>query len=206
MPLLVIVRHGQSAWNLENRFTGEVDVDLTPLGRQEAASAGKAVKGIHFSQAFTSVLQRAIETLRIILEEAGCPDLPVTRDPALNERNYGQLQGLNKAECARQYGDRQVAIWRRSYSERPPGGESLRDTAARVIPYYTHQIAPHLQKGENILIVAHGNSLRSLMMYLEKIGEDAISEVDIPTGIPRQYTMDDTLKILHVDYLRPAAP
>jgi len=201
MPLLAIVRHGQSAWNLENRFTGEVDVDLTPLGREEARSAGKKLGHIPFSRCFTSVLKRAIETLEIILEEMHRQDLPIIHNKALNERNYGQLQGLNKAETAKKYGDQQVAVWRRSYSVRPPGGESLQDTAARVIPYYTKEIEPYLKKGENILIAAHGNSLRALMMHLEHIGEDKIATVDLPTGIPRLYTFDEQLKLLSVDYL-----
>jgi 2,3-bisphosphoglycerate-dependent phosphoglycerate mutase len=201
MPLLSIVRHGQSAWNLENRFTGEVDVDLTPLGREEARSAGKKLAHISFSRCFTSVLRRAIETLDIILEEAHQPQLPVTRDKALDERNYGQLQGLNKAETAKKYGDEQVAIWRRSYNVRPPGGESLEDTARRVIPYYTREIEPCLKKGENILIVAHGNSLRALMMHLELISENKISTVDLPTGVPRLYTFDPQLNLQTVAYL-----
>ena len=201
MPLLVIVRHGQSTWNLENRFTGEVDVDLTPLGREEARSAGKKLTNIHFSRCFTSMLKRAIETLDIILEETHRQGLPIIRDKALNERNYGQLQGLNKAETAKKYGDQQVAIWRRSYSVRPPGGESLADTAARVIPYYTKDIEPYLKKGEHILIVAHGNSLRALMMHLEHIGEDKIAFVDLPTGHPRLYTFDEQLKLVSADYL-----
>ncbi|HEY8970752.1 MAG TPA: 2,3-bisphosphoglycerate-dependent phosphoglycerate mutase [Puia sp.] len=201
MPLLSIVRHGQSAWNLENRFTGEVDVDLTPLGREEARSAGKKLAHIPFSRCFTSVLRRAIETLDIILKEAHQSQLPVTRDKALNERNYGQLQGLNKAETAKKYGDEQVAIWRRSYNVRPPGGESLEDTARRVIPYYVREIEPCLKKGENILIVAHGNSLRALMMHLEHIAEDKISKVDLPTGIPRLYTFDAQLDLQTVVYL-----
>jgi len=201
MPLLAIVRHGQSAWNLENRFTGEVDVDLTPLGREEAQAAGKKLAHIPFSRCFTSVLNRAIETLGIILEEMHRQDLPIVYDKALNERNYGQLQGLNKAETAKKYGDEQVAIWRRSYAVRPPGGESLQDTAARVIPYYTKHIEPALKKGENILIVAHGNSLRALMMHLEGIGEDKIATVDLPTGHPRLYTFDEQLKLLSADYL-----
>jgi len=201
MPLLSIVRHGQSAWNLENRFTGEVDVDLTPLGREEARSAGKKLAHIPFSRCFTSVLRRANETLEIILEEAHQPLLPVTCDKALNERNYGQLQGLNKTETAKKYGDEQVAIWRRSYNVRPPGGESLEDTARRVIPYYVRDIEPCLKKGENILIVAHGNSLRALMMHLEHISEDKISTVDLPTGIPRLYTFDEQLNLQTVVYL-----
>jgi len=201
MPLLVLVRHGQSVWNLENRFTGEVDVDLTPLGREEARAAGKKLKSIAFSNGFTSVLRRAEETLSLILEETGHPGLPVTRSKALNERNYGDLQGLNKAEMAKKYGEEQIALWRRSYSVRPPGGESLQDTAARVIPYYEQEIEPLLKKGKNILVVAHGNSLRSLMMHLEAISEAAIAEVNIPTGLPRQYRLDANGKIEEVVYL-----
>ncbi len=201
MPLLVIVRHGQSVWNLENRFTGNVDVDLTALGREEARSAGKKLKGIPFFQAFTSLLRRAEETLTLILEETGHPDLPVTRDEALNERCYGSLQGMNKSEMAEKYGADQVAVWRRSYEIRPPGGESLRDTADRVIPYYRSAIEPLLRQQENILIVAHGNSLRALMMELEKLSPQAIEEVDIATGIPRLYTLTPELKISDVRYL-----
>jgi 2,3-bisphosphoglycerate-dependent phosphoglycerate mutase len=201
MPLLVLVRHGQSTWNLENRFTGEVDVALTPLGREEARAAGKKLKGISFSRCFTSVLQRAAETLTLILEESGHPDLPVIRNKALNERNYGQLQGLNKAETAQKYGEHQVAVWRRSYAVRPPGGESLEDTAARVIPYYKKEIEPLLKRRENILIVAHGNSLRALMMYLEHISEDKIADVNLPTGIPRQYNLNEQLQVEKAIYL-----
>lgn len=189
MSLLVLVRHGQSLWNLENRFTGEEDVPLTPQGREEARVAGNMLKTLTFSQGFTSVLQRAIDTMTIILETAGYPDLPVTRNRALNERNYGQLQGLNKAEVAKKYGEEQVTEWRRSFSIRPPGGESLADTAARVIPYYQSSIEPFLKKGQNILIIAHGNSLRSLLMYLEKINEADISHVDLATGQPRGYEL-----------------
>jgi len=189
MSLLVLVRHGQSLWNLENRFTGEEDVPLTPQGREEARAAGNMLKTVTFSQGFTSVLQRAIDTMTIILDTAGYPDLPVTRNRALNERNYGQLQGLNKAEVAKEYGEEQVVEWRRSFSVRPPGGESLADTAGRVIPYYQRAIEPLLKEGQNILIVAHGNSLRSLLMYLEKINEAEISHVDLPTGQPRAYEL-----------------
>jgi 2,3-bisphosphoglycerate-dependent phosphoglycerate mutase len=189
MSLLVLVRHGQSTWNLENRFTGEEDVPLTPQGREEARAAGNMLKTVTFSQGFTSVLQRAIDTMTIILDTAGYPDLPVTRNRALNERNYGQLQGLNKAQVSIKYGEEQVTEWRRSFSVRPPGGESLEDTAGRVIPYYQGAIEPLLKKGQNILIVAHGNSLRSLLMYLEKINEADISHVDLPTGQPRAYEL-----------------
>lgn len=201
MPLLVLVRHGQSAWNLENRFTGEVDVDLTPLGRQEARTAGEKLKPFSFAHGFTSVLSRAIETMSLILETSGHPDLPISRDKALNERNYGDLQGLNKSDIAKKYGDHQVAIWRRSYAVRPPGGESLQDTATRVLTYYNKEIQPLLNKGENILIVAHGNSLRALMMYLEQLSEEEIAEVNLPTGTPRLYTLNEELKIEKVAYL-----
>lgn len=201
MSLLVLVRHGQSTYNLENRFTGEVDVPLTPRGREEARAAGQKLKDIPFAHAFTSVLQRAIETLRIILEEAHQQQLPITCDRALNERNYGRLEGRNKAEVAKEYGNEQVAIWRRSFSVRPPGGESLSDTAARVIPYYQKNIAPLLGKGENILVVAHGNSLRALMMYLGKISEEDIPHIDLPTGAPRRYILNDKTEIEKVDYL-----
>lgn len=201
MPLLVLVRHGQSVWNLENRFTGDVDIALTPLGRQEARAAGEKLKGFSFSHGFTSILQRAIETMTLILEVSGHPDLPVSRDKALNERNYGQLQGLNKAEIATKYGDHQVAIWRRSYGVHPPGGESLQDTAARVLLYYGKAIEPLLKQGNNILIVAHGNSLRALMMYLEHLSEEEIAAVSLPTGTPRSYTLNEQLKIENVAYL-----
>ncbi|HEY4209240.1 MAG TPA: 2,3-bisphosphoglycerate-dependent phosphoglycerate mutase [Puia sp.] len=201
MPLLSIVRHGQSAWNLENRFTGDVDVELTPVGREEARLAGHKLAHTSFSRCFTSVLKRAIETLELILEEAHQPGLPVTRDIALNERSYGQLQGLNKADTAKKYGEEQVALWRRSYTVRPPGGESLEDTVHRVIPYYTREIEPCLKRGENILVVAHGNSLRALMMHLEHIGEDKISKVDLPTGVPRIYRFDPQLNLQSASYL-----
>ena len=201
MPLLVLVRHGQSTWNLENRFTGETDIPLTALGRDEARIAGAKLRDIPFAHGFTSVLQRAIDTMTLLLEEAHQPELPVTRNRALNERNYGQLQGLNKAQVAKQYGDKQVAIWRRSYAIRPPGGESLADAAARVIPYYQNEIEPLLKNDKNLLVVAHGNSLRSLVMFLEHIGEEAIADFDLPTGIPRRYMLDDELHIRQVGYL-----
>ena len=198
MSLLVIVRHGQSEWNLQNRFTGEVDVDLTDTGRKEAHEAGKELKTIKFDYCFTSVLRRAEETLDIILKEINQENIPIKRDKALNERNYGDLQGLNKTETANQYGAGQVAIWRRSYDVRPPGGESLADTAARVIPYYKKEIEPLLTGNVNILIVAHGNSLRALMMHLENISPDEITKIDLPTGQPRLYTFDEDLKIIRV--------
>jgi 2,3-bisphosphoglycerate-dependent phosphoglycerate mutase len=201
MSLLILVRHGQSSYNLENRFTGELDVPLTEKGREEAIAAGKKLKAIPLSDGFTSLLQRAIDTMTLILLETGHTGLPVTRDRALNERNYGELQGLNKAEVARQYGNEQVAIWRRSFSVRPPGGESLEDTAARVIPYYHRMIEPLLLEGKNILVVAHGNSLRALMMQLEGIGPDEITQVDLPTGTPRLYSFDERMHLEKVEYL-----
>jgi 2,3-bisphosphoglycerate-dependent phosphoglycerate mutase len=201
MPILVIVRHGQSAWNLENRFTGETDVPLTELGREEARAAGGKLRAVRFTHGFTSVLQRAIETMTLVLDAAGQRQLPVTRNRALNERNYGDLQGLNKKEVAATYGDEQVALWRRSFSVRPPGGESLADTAARVLPYYRSAVEPLLHDSKNVLIVAHGNSLRALMMHLENISETAIADIDLPTGIPRRYLFDDALRIENVTYL-----
>jgi 2,3-bisphosphoglycerate-dependent phosphoglycerate mutase len=201
MPTLVLVRHGQSEWNLQNRFTGEIDVPLTPKGRMEACAAGIKLQGFTFAHAFTSLLIRAIETLGLILEQTGQTDCPVSRDRALNERNYGQLQGLNKAEVAKQYGDAQVTLWRRSYAVRPPGGESLADTAARILPYYHASIEPLLQAGKDALIVAHGNSLRALMMLLEGISEEAIEDVDLPTGVPRRYELDAALRIIKAGYL-----
>jgi len=197
MPLLILVRHGQSSWNLENKFTGEEDPPLTAQGREEARAAGRKIADIPLSHGFTSVLQRAIDTMTLILETAGRPELPVTRAAALNERNYGRLQGLNKAQVAAQYGEEQVAVWRRSFSVRPPGGESLADTAARVIPYYQRAIEPLLRQGQTILVVAHGNSLRSLMMYLEQLNEEEIERIDLPTGIPRLYRMDDNGRLIY---------
>jgi 2,3-bisphosphoglycerate-dependent phosphoglycerate mutase len=201
MPLFTLVRHGQSTYNLQNRFTGNLDVPLTPLGETEAHAAGKKLKGFLFHAAYTSMLKRAQETLRIILAEMDQTTLPVLKNAALNERMYGDLQGLNKTETAQKYGAAQVEIWRRSYEVRPPGGESLEDTYHRAVPYFQLEIAPKLLAGENILVVAHGNSLRALKMYLENISREAITKVDIPTGIARVYTLDGNLKIMSVDYL-----
>jgi len=197
---LVIVRHGQSQWNLENKFTGEVDVPLTALGREEALNTGRKLKGIIFGRAFTSLLIRAQETLQIILQVIDQLSIPVIKDKALNERNYGDLQGLNKATMAEKYGNEQIDIWRRSYEVVPPGGESLKDTAARVLPYYKKNIEPLLKK-ENILISAHGNSLRALMMYLENIDAAKIPLVNIPTGASRVYEMNEELKVVSAKYL-----
>jgi 2,3-bisphosphoglycerate-dependent phosphoglycerate mutase len=201
MSIFVIVRHGQSQWNLENRFTGEVDVPLTEIGIAEAHEAGKKLKGYRFAEAFTSQLTRAQETLQIILEEIDQPSITVIKDKRFNERNYGQLQGLDKAETAKKYGEGQVEIWRRSYEVAPPGGESLADTAARVIPCYKNRICPLLATGENILLVAHGNSLRALMMQLENISVDKIPDINIPTGVPRIYELGKNLEMLSVRYL-----
>ncbi len=196
MPNLVLIRHGQSQWNLENRFTGWVDQPLSPKGEQEAKEAGEKLKGMQFDLAFTSVLQRAINTYKIAVKTAGI-NVPVEEDKALNERMYGDLQGLNKDECREKFGAEQVHIWRRSYDTPPPGGESLKDTAERVLPYYHSKIEPELKAGKNILIVAHGNSLRALIMYLEKLSGDEIVKVEIPTGVPILYELDADLNVVN---------
>jgi 2,3-bisphosphoglycerate-dependent phosphoglycerate mutase len=196
MATLVLVRHGESQWNLENRFTGWVDVPLSPKGVTEARSAGITLKGMVFTKAFTSKLKRAQDTLKLILEEMGVQDLPVEEDEALNERHYGDLQGLNKAETAKKFGDEQVHIWRRSYDIAPPNGESLKDTAARTLPYFRSKILPEIQKGRNILVAAHGNSLRSIVMELDKLTKEQVLKLNIPTGIPITYEIDQALKVL----------
>ena len=201
MALLTLIRHGQSIYNLQNRFTGNLDVELTPLGEEEARSAGQRLKGFHFDIAYTSMLKRAWETLRIILEEIQQTDIPIIKNLALNERMYGNLQGLNKAETALKYGDAQVDIWRRSFDVRPPDGESLEDTFNRTVPFYKSEIEPKLIAGKNVLIVAHGNSLRALKMYLENISPEAIVQVNIPTGRPRNYNFNQNMKITSVNYL-----
>ena len=201
MAQLTLVRHGQSTYNLENRFTGSLDVPLTLLGEDEARLAGQKLKDFRFDVAYTSTLVRAWETLRIILEEIEQTSLPIIKNSALNERMYGSLQGLNKAETALKYGEAQIEIWRRSYEVRPPDGESLEDTYHRTVPYYQWEIEPKLKTGKNVLIVAHGNSLRALKMYLENISPEEIVKVNIPTGTPRNYLFDGNLKILSVDYL-----
>ena len=193
MPLFVIVRHGQSQWNLENRFTGNTDTPLTDLGRHEAREAGallKANQPPNFKIGFTSVLQRAIETMSIILDEIGQADLPLERSDALNERMYGDLQGMNKNEAETRFGAEQVFRWRRGYTDLPPHGESLADTHTRVIAYFKATILPHLQAGQPVLVVAHGNSLRALMMELEHISPGDIEKIELATGIPRQYNYD----------------
>lgn len=201
MPTLVLVRHGQSQWNLENRFTGWVDVPLSELGEKEARAAGEKLKSYKFNVAFTSALQRAQRTLALIFQVGGFKDIPVYMDQALNERHYGGLQGLNKAETAKKYGEEQVKIWRRSYDVPPPKdetgySESLKDTAARTLPYYDSRIAPRLKQGENVLVAAHGNSLRSIVMHLENLTKEQVLELNLETGVPRVYEMDKDLKIL----------
>lgn len=201
MAFLTLIRHGQSTYNLQNRFTGNTDVELTPLGEEEAKLAGKKLVNITFSIAYTSMLRRAQETLRIVLEEMKQTTIPIVKTLAFNERKYGDLQGLDKAETVLKYGEAQVEIWRRSYDVCPPEGESLKDTFKRVVPYYKQEIEPKLKAGKNILTVAHGNSLRALMMYLENISPEGISEVNIATGSPRLYTFDKELKLINVHYL-----
>lgn len=197
MPRLVLIRHGQSQWNLENRFTGWIDIPLSPIGEEEARKAGEKLKGYKFDEAFTSVLVRAIRTYEIVVETAGFTNLPLEKDKALNERMYGDLQGLNKDETRKKFGDEQVRLWRRSYEIRPPNGESLKETAARVLPYYFSRIEPDLKAGKNILIVAHGNSLRALIMHLENISKDDIIKLEIPTGVPLVYDLDASLNIIN---------
>lgn len=201
MPKLVIVRHGQSQWNLENRFTGWIDIDLSPKGVEEAKSAGKKLVGYKFDKAFTSALTRAQRTLDIILEEIDQKGIPVEKDKALNERMYGDLQGLNKDETRHKFGAEQVHIWRRSYDIAPPNGESLKDTAARVMPYWNEKIVPELSNGRSILISAHGNSLRALVMHLENLSKDEILQTEIPTGVPKVYELTGDLKIVETKYL-----
>ena len=201
MAQLVLIRHGESQWNLENRFTGWVDVPLTPKGEQEARDAGKKLKAFQFDCAFTSVLVRAKETLRLVLEEIGQTTIPIEENKALNERMYGELQGLNKTETAQKYGEQQVKIWRRSFDVPPPGGESLKDTAERVLPYYENRIRPALLADNTVLVVAHGNSLRSLVMQLEHLSKEAVLELNIPTGAPLWYEMDKLGEVVGHRYL-----
>ncbi len=228
---LVLVRHGQSTWNLENLFTGWVDVDLTEQGRKEAAAAGKLLKaeGFRFDVAFTSTLKRAIRTLWIITDEMDLLWVPVTRAWQLNERHYGALQGLDKAQTVEKHGAEQVKIWRRSYDIPPPplelsderhprfdpryagldpkdlpATESLKETLARVKPYWEKQIAPELKAGRNVIVVAHGNSLRALVMMLDGMSPDEILEFNIPTGVPISYELDANLKALSRRFLGDA--
>src|SRR5215467_1783967 len=190
--LLVLVRHGQSEWNLTNQFTGWKDVDLTETGVKEARAAGRALKqqGIRFDVGFTSALKRAQRSLDLMLEELGQPGIPVFKDLALNERDYGDLSGLNKDDARKRWGEEQVHIWRRSYDVAPPGGESLRDTAARVLPYYIKEILPHVLRGERTLVTAHGNSLRALVMVLDRLGPKEIIARELATGVPLVYHLN----------------
>ena len=228
MYKLVLVRHGQSTWNLENRFTGWTDVDLTDLGKAEALEAGKLLKdgGYDFDIAYTSVLKRAIKTLGIVQDVMNLDWLPVVRAWQLNERHYGSLQGLNKAEMAEKFGEAQVKVWRRSYDVPPPAleltderhpkfdrryasltpeqlpaTESLKITLERVLPYWTSTLAPEIKSGKRVLVVAHGNSIRALVKYLDNISEAEITELNIPTGLPLVYELDANLKPIKHYYL-----
>jgi len=225
MPRLVLIRHGQSAWNLENRFTGWWDVDVTAKGAEEARAAGRLMrdKGLDFDMTFTSLQTRAIKTLDLALEEMGRLWLPVEKDWHLNERHYGGLTGLDKAETAAKHGDAQVHIWRRSFDVPPPplepgspydlsqdrryagidipATESLKDTIARVLPYWNDRIAPALQDGQRVLISAHGNSLRALVKHLSDIPDDEITSLEIPTGQPIVYDLDNDLTAVDRYYL-----
>ena len=201
MPKLILLRHGESQWNLENRFTGWVDVPLSAKGEQEARSAGELLKDFSIDELFTSVLIRAMDTARIALDVRGKGDLPTKRDQALNERMYGDLQGLNKAETAEKFGAEQVHIWRRSYDVPPPNGESLKDTAARTIPYFEANILPEIKAGKNVLVVAHGNSLRSIVMFLDNMTREQVLELNIPTGVPLVYDFDACGNIVGKKYL-----
>lgn len=228
MKKIVLLRHGESLWNQENRFTGWTDVDLTPKGLEEAKAAGKLLSrnGFTFDVAHTSVLKRAIRTLWVTLDEMDRMWIPTMLNWRLNERHYGALQGLNKAETAKKYGDKQVLIWRRSYDTQPPAitiqderypgfdlryqnltadempvAESLRDTVARFLPYWINTITPQIQSGLKVIIVAHGNSLRALIKHLDNISDQAILDYNIPTGIPLVYELDDNLKPLQNYYL-----
>jgi 2,3-bisphosphoglycerate-dependent phosphoglycerate mutase len=189
--LLVLLRHGQSEWNLKNLFTGWRDVDLTEQGVAEARAAGQKLKarGIKFDVAFTSVLKRAQRTLDLTLAEMGQKNIPVFEDAALNERDYGDLVGLNKDEARKKWGDEQVHKWRRSYGVAPPGGESLKDTVARTLPYFEKEILPRVLRGERTLVAAHGNSLRALIMVLEKLSPEAIVKRELATGVPIVYRL-----------------
>jgi 2,3-bisphosphoglycerate-dependent phosphoglycerate mutase len=190
--LLVLVRHGQSEWNLKNLFTGWRDVDLTDKGVAEARAAGRQLKalGLRFDVAYTSALVRAQRTMDLMLEELGQRSLQVIRDQALNERDYGDLSGLNKDDARKRWGDEQVHVWRRSYDVAPPGGESLKDTAARVLPYYIQDILPRVLRGERVLVSAHGNSLRALVMVLDHLSPQEIVKREIATGVPLIYRLN----------------
>jgi 2,3-bisphosphoglycerate-dependent phosphoglycerate mutase len=190
--LLVLLRHGQSEWNLENLFTGWRDVDLSPTGVEEAKAAGRRMKahGIAFDLVFTSALIRAQRTLQLALAEMGLNGLPEERDLALNERDYGDLSGLNKDDARKKWGEEQVHIWRRSYDINPPGGESLKDTVARALPYYCQNILPPVLGGKRVLVAAHGNSLRALVMVLDRLTPETIPTMELATGVPLVYRLN----------------
>jgi len=231
MHKLVLIRHGESQWNKENRFTGWKDIDLSEKGREEALAAGKLLKarGFTFDEAYTSVLKRAIRTLWIILDEMDLMWIPETKSWLLNERHYGALQGLNKAETAAQYGEEQVQIWRRSFDIPPdpleesderylgndpryrsiekgkfPKTECLKDTVARAVPYFQEEILPKVKDGKRLIVAAHGNSLRAIVKYLDNISDADIVNLNIPTGIPLVYELDDDLRVIKSEYLGDA--
>jgi 2,3-bisphosphoglycerate-dependent phosphoglycerate mutase len=195
MSTLVLIRHGQSLWNAENRFTGWVDVPLTEQGRDEARRAAEHLGGLRFDVAYTSMLSRAQETLDIILKAIG-QSPPIIRDQALNERHYGDLQGLNKADTAARYGEQQVKLWRRSYDVAPPNGESLALTAKRTLPFFERAIGGDLRQGKHVLVVAHGNSNRSIIMDLEKMTGEQVVALELETGVPIVYEIGDGMKVM----------
>lgn len=196
--ILVLVRHGQSEWNAKNLFTGWKDPDLTQVGVDEAKSAGVKLKaaGYTFELAYTSELLRAQKTLDLMLAELGQSDMAITRNIALNERDYGDLSGLNKDDAREKWGPEQVHIWRRSYDTPPPGGESLKDTAARTLPYFDAEIMPQVKAGKTIIVAAHGNSLRSIVMQLDKLSREEVIALEIATGVPIVYKLDSDGKVL----------
>jgi 2,3-bisphosphoglycerate-dependent phosphoglycerate mutase len=200
---LVLVRHGQSDWNLKNLFTGWKDPDLSPKGVEEAKAAGQRLKakGLKFDMCFTSALTRAQHTLKLILGELGQTGLHETRDQALNERDYGELTGLNKDDARAKWGEEQVLVWRRSYDVPPPGGESLKDTLARSLPYYMHMIQPHVLEGKTVLVAAHGNSLRSLIMAIEGLTPEQILKRELDTGVPVIYKLNANSTPAKIDVL-----
>jgi 2,3-bisphosphoglycerate-dependent phosphoglycerate mutase len=201
MPKLVLIRHGQSLWNQENRFTGWVDVPLTAQGEQEATKAGEKLRGVHFDVSYTSALQRAQRTLDLVQEAMGVK-IPIIRDQALNERHYGDLQGLNKADTAKRYGDDQVKIWRRSYATPPPNGEALKNTAERTLPFFERCICGDIKQGKDVLVVAHGNSNRSIVMKLDKLTEDEVIELNLDTGVPLVYELDEDCNVISKTILK----
>ena len=203
--VLVLVRHGQSEWNKLNLFTGWRDPGLSEKGVEEARTAGRLLKaeGYKFDVAFTSALKRAQHTLQLILEELGQTGLLTYADQALNERDYGDLSGLNKDDARRRWGEEQVHIWRRSYDVKPPGGESLKDTAARTLPYYEAKIWPEVKAGRNVLVSAHGNSLRSIVMKLDNLSPDEVTKLEIGTGVPIVYQLDDEGRVRSKRILEP---